>query len=140
MLVAPPQAGEVRIKITHTALCHTDAFTLSGEDPEGKFPCILGHEAAGIVESVGEGVTTVKPGDRVIPCYQVRVCFVEMRRSTMNLAPVMLGGGARVLGAMWPHQHGMWTRVLEEPDGQFDTLIVSDARASTHLVGVTCGS
>eukprot|EP00899_Mesostigma_viride_P014706 jgi/Mesvir1/23236/Mv09239-RA.1 len=68
--VAPPQEGEVRIKITHTALCHTDAFTLSGEDPEGIFPTILGHEAAGIVESVGPGVTNVAPGDHVIPCYQ----------------------------------------------------------------------
>lgn len=68
--VAPPQAGEVRIKITSTALCHTDAYTLDGLDPEGKFPCILGHEAAGIVESVGEGVTEVQPGDHVIPCYQ----------------------------------------------------------------------
>jgi len=68
--VAPPQAGEVRIKITHTALCHTDAYTLDGHDPEGLFPCILGHEAAGIVESVGEGVTEVKAGDHVIPCYQ----------------------------------------------------------------------
>ncbi|CAM6104737.1 unnamed protein product [Calypogeia fissa] len=68
--VAPPQAGEVRVKITHTALCHTDAYTLDGHDPEGLFPCILGHEAAGIVESVGEGVTEVQPGDHVIPCYQ----------------------------------------------------------------------
>lgn len=59
------------MKITHTALCHTDAFTLSGEDAEGKFPCILGHEAAGVVESVGPGVTHVQPGDHVIPCYQV---------------------------------------------------------------------
>nr|CAD1820922.1 unnamed protein product [Ananas comosus var. bracteatus] len=68
--VAPPQAGEVRIKILYTALCHTDAYTWSGKDPEGLFPCILGHEAAGIVESVGEGVTEVQPGDHVIPCYQ----------------------------------------------------------------------
>lgn len=67
--VHPPQKGEVRIKITHTALCHTDAYTLEGSDPEGLFPSILGHEAAGIVESVGEGVTSVKPGDHVIPCY-----------------------------------------------------------------------
>lgn len=59
---ASAQAGEVRIKITATALCHTDAYTLDGLDPEGLFPCILGHEAAGIVESVGEGVTSVKPG------------------------------------------------------------------------------
>ncbi|OAE25677.1 hypothetical protein AXG93_4368s1370 [Marchantia polymorpha subsp. ruderalis] len=68
--VAPPQAGEVRVKITHSAICHTDAYTLGGNDPEGLFPCILGHEAAGIVESVGEGVTEVQPGDKVIPCYQ----------------------------------------------------------------------
>ena len=59
--VAPPQEGEVRIKIAATALCHTDAYTLSGLDPEGKFPCILGHEAAGIVESVGPGVESVQP-------------------------------------------------------------------------------
>ncbi|KAG6403120.1 hypothetical protein SASPL_135337 [Salvia splendens] len=68
--VAPPLAGEVRIKILFTALCHTDAYTWSGKDPEGLFPCILGHEAGGIVESVGEGVTEVQPGDHVIPCYQ----------------------------------------------------------------------
>eukprot|EP00210_Caulerpa_lentillifera_P001671 g1606.t1 len=68
--VAPPQSGEVRIKIHFVALCHTDAYTLSGEDPEGLFPCILGHEASGIVESVGPDVESVKPGDHVIPCYQ----------------------------------------------------------------------
>lgn len=60
--VAPPKAGEVRIKIFSTALCHTDAYTLDGLDPEGTFPCILGHEGAGIVESVGEGVTEFKTG------------------------------------------------------------------------------
>lgn len=76
--VAPPQSGEVRIRVTHTALCHTDQFTLSGQDPEGLFPCILGHEASGVVESVGEGVTVVKPGDHVIPCYQAE-CFPEDR-------------------------------------------------------------
>jgi len=80
VIVAPPQAGEVRVKVTHTALCHTDAFTLSGDDAEGKFPCILGHEAAGIVESVGEGVTTVQPGDHCIPCYQAE-CFPEDQES-----------------------------------------------------------
>ncbi|KAG8286861.1 NAD/NADP dependent alcohol dehydrogenase [Homalodisca vitripennis] len=59
--VDPPQAGEVRIKVTSVALCHTDAYTLDGLDPEGIFPCVLGHEGAGIVESVGEGVTSFKP-------------------------------------------------------------------------------
>lgn len=67
--VMPPQAGEVRVRIIATGVCHTDAFTLSGEDPEGVFPCILGHEGGGIVESVGEGVTSVKVGDHVIPLY-----------------------------------------------------------------------
>ncbi|MCD4592390.1 alcohol dehydrogenase catalytic domain-containing protein, partial [Proteus mirabilis] len=67
--VMPPQAGEVLIKISHTGVCHTDAFTLSGDDPEGVFPAILGHEGAGVVVEVGEGVTSVKPGDHVIPLY-----------------------------------------------------------------------
>ncbi|WP_367435141.1 S-(hydroxymethyl)glutathione dehydrogenase/class III alcohol dehydrogenase [Snodgrassella alvi] len=67
--VAPPKAGEVLVKITHTGVCHTDAFTLSGDDPEGVFPVILGHEGAGIVVEVGESVTSVKPGDHVIPLY-----------------------------------------------------------------------
>ena len=67
--VAPPKAGEVLVKITHTGVCHTDAFTLSGDDPEGLFPAVLGHEGAGIVVEVGEGVTSVKPGDHVIPLY-----------------------------------------------------------------------
>ncbi|KAG0668527.1 S-(hydroxymethyl)glutathione dehydrogenase [Maudiozyma exigua] len=67
--VDPPKAHEVRIKIVNTAICHTDAYTLSGNDSEGMFPCILGHEGSGIVESVGPDVTTVKVGDHVIPLY-----------------------------------------------------------------------
>lgn len=67
--VMPPQAGEVRVRIIATGVCHTDAFTLSGDDPEGIFPVILGHEGGGIVESVGEGVTSIKVGDHVIPLY-----------------------------------------------------------------------
>jgi len=67
--VAPPQKGEVLVRITHTGVCHTDAFTLSGDDPEGVFPAVLGHEGAGVVVEVGEGVTSVKPGDHVIPLY-----------------------------------------------------------------------
>jgi S-(hydroxymethyl)glutathione dehydrogenase/alcohol dehydrogenase len=67
--VAPPRAGEVLVKISHTGVCHTDAFTLSGDDPEGLFPCVLGHEGAGVVVEVGEGVASVAPGDHVIPLY-----------------------------------------------------------------------
>jgi len=64
-----PKAGEVLVRLVATGVCHTDAFTLSGDDPEGAFPVILGHEGGGVVEEVGEGVTSVKPGDHVIPLY-----------------------------------------------------------------------
>ena len=64
-----PKASEVLVEIKATGLCHTDDFTLSGADPEGAFPAILGHEGAGVVVEVGAGVTSVKPGDHVIPLY-----------------------------------------------------------------------
>ena len=67
--VMPPQAGEVRVRIIASGVCHTDAYTLSGNDPEGIFPVILGHEGGGIVESIGPGVTSVQVGDHVIPLY-----------------------------------------------------------------------
>jgi len=67
--VGPPRANEVRIRIYYNGLCHTDAYTLSGKDPEGAFPVVLGHEGAGIVESIGPGVTNVKPGDNVVALY-----------------------------------------------------------------------
>jgi len=67
--VESPRAGEALVRITHTGVCHTDAFTLSGDDPEGIFPAVLGHEGGGVVVEVGEGVTGVKPGDHVIPLY-----------------------------------------------------------------------
>ena len=67
--VQDPKEGEVLVRMVATGVCHTDAFTLSGEDPEGIFPSILGHEGGGIVEAVGRGVTSVKPGDHVIPLY-----------------------------------------------------------------------
>ncbi|HAF55634.1 MAG TPA: S-(hydroxymethyl)glutathione dehydrogenase/class III alcohol dehydrogenase [Thauera sp.] len=67
--VEPPKKGEVLVRIVATGVCHTDAFTLSGDDPEGIFPSILGHEGGGIVEAVGEGVTSLAVGDHVIPLY-----------------------------------------------------------------------
>jgi len=67
--VMPPQRGEVRVRLLATGVCHTDAYTLSGGDSEGVFPCILGHEGSGIVEAVGAGVTSVAVGDHVIPLY-----------------------------------------------------------------------
>ena len=74
--VAPPKAGEVLVRIVASGVCHTDAFTLSGDDPEGIFPAVLGHEGGGIVEAVGEGVTSLEVGDHVIPLYtaECRTC------------------------------------------------------------------
>ncbi|HET7664269.1 MAG TPA: S-(hydroxymethyl)glutathione dehydrogenase/class III alcohol dehydrogenase [Rhodanobacteraceae bacterium] len=79
--VAPPKAGEVLVKIHATGVCHTDAFTLSGDDPEGVFPAVLGHEGGGVVVEVGEGVTSVKPGDHVIPLYTAECGECKMCRS-----------------------------------------------------------
>ncbi len=81
-----PKAGEVLVEIKATGICHTDAYTLSGADPEGLFPAILGHEGAGIVREVGAGVTALKAGDHVIPlytpeCRQCKTCL--SRRSNL---------------------------------------------------------
>jgi S-(hydroxymethyl)glutathione dehydrogenase/alcohol dehydrogenase len=76
-----PKAGEALVRIVATGVCHTDAFTLSGDDPEGVFPCILGHEGGGVVEAVGPGVTTVRPGDHVIPLYTPECGHCEFCRS-----------------------------------------------------------
>ncbi len=79
-----PKAGEVLVEIKATGICHTDAYTLSGKDPEGLFPTILGHEGAGVVVEVGAGVTSVKPGDHVIPLYtpECRQCEYCLSRKT----------------------------------------------------------
>lgn len=84
--VGAPKAGEVRVKVLYTGVCHTDEYTRSGLDPEGNFPSILGHEGAGIVESVGEGVTSLEVGDHVIPLYipQCRECkFCKSTKSNL---------------------------------------------------------
>jgi S-(hydroxymethyl)glutathione dehydrogenase/alcohol dehydrogenase len=79
-----PKAGEVLVEIKATGICHTDQFTLSGADPEGLFPAILGHEGAGVVLEVGPGVTSLKPGDHVIPLYtpECRECPSCLSRKT----------------------------------------------------------
>ena len=87
--IGGPKAGEVLVEVMATGICHTDAYTLSGADPEGIFPAILGHEGAGIVREVGAGVTTLKPGDHVIPlytpeCRQCKTCL--SRRSNLCTA------------------------------------------------------
>src|SRR6187401_3300977 len=79
-----PQDGEVLVELKATGICHTDEFTLSGADPEGLFPAILGHEGAGIVVDIGPGVTSVKKGDHVIPLYtpECRECPSCLSRKT----------------------------------------------------------
>ena len=87
-----PKDGEVLVEIKATGICHTDEFTRSGDDPEGIFPAILGHEGAGIVLEVGEGVTTLKPGDHVIPLYtpECRNCH-SCRSGKTNLCTAIRG-------------------------------------------------
>src|ERR1700752_3124783 len=79
-----PKAGEVLVENKANGICHTDAYTLDGFDPEGIFPSILGHEGAGVVLEVGAGVTSVKPGDHVIPLYtpECRQCKSCLSRRT----------------------------------------------------------
>jgi S-(hydroxymethyl)glutathione dehydrogenase/alcohol dehydrogenase len=79
-----PRQGEVLVEIKATGVCHTDAFTLSGDDPEGLFPAILGHEGAGVVVEVGAGVSSLKPGDHVIPLYtpECRQCEYCLSQKT----------------------------------------------------------
>ena len=79
-----PKEGEVLVEVKATGLCHTDHFTLSGADPEGLFPCILGHEGAGVVVDVGVGVKSLRKGDHVIPLYtpECRECEYCISRKT----------------------------------------------------------
>ncbi|NIB43049.1 S-(hydroxymethyl)glutathione dehydrogenase/class III alcohol dehydrogenase [Pseudomaricurvus alkylphenolicus] len=94
-----PKAGEVMIELKATGICHTDAFTLSGDDPEGEFPAILGHEGAGIVVEVGAGVTSVKPGDTVIPLYtpECRQCEYCLNPKTNLCQAIRSTQGAGVM-------------------------------------------
>ena len=87
-----PKAGEVLVEIKATGVCHTDAYTLSGNDPEGLFPAVLGHEGAGVVLEVGAGVPWLKPGDHVIPLYtpECRQCKFCLSRKT-NLCQLIRG-------------------------------------------------
>ena len=90
-----PRAGEVLVEIKATGICHTDKYTLSGADPEGLFPAILGHEGAGVVVEVGPGVTSLKPGDHVIPLYtpECRECEYCLSRKTNLCQKIRLTQG-----------------------------------------------
>ena len=122
--VEPPRAGEVLVRILASGVCHTDAFTLSGDDPEGLFPVVLGHEGGGIVVEVGAGVTSVKPGDHVIPLYtaECRVCrfctsgktnLCQAVRATQGKG-VMPDGTSRFSYNGQPLHHYMGTSTFSE--------------------------
>ncbi|HET9484272.1 MAG TPA: S-(hydroxymethyl)glutathione dehydrogenase/class III alcohol dehydrogenase [Xanthomonadales bacterium] len=122
--VEGPRAGEALVQIRATGVCHTDAFTLSGEDPEGLFPAILGHEGGGVVVEVGPGVTSVKPGDHVIPLYtaECRTCkfcrsgktnLCQAIRATQGRG-VMPDGSSRFSLRGKPIHHYMGTSTFSE--------------------------
>jgi S-(hydroxymethyl)glutathione dehydrogenase/alcohol dehydrogenase len=94
-----PRAGEVMVEIKATGICHTDEFTLSGKDPEGLFPAILGHEGAGVVVEVGPGISSLKPGDHVIPLYtpECRECEYCLSRKTNLCQKIRTTQGAGVM-------------------------------------------
>jgi S-(hydroxymethyl)glutathione dehydrogenase/alcohol dehydrogenase len=122
--VAPPQAGEVLLRVVATGVCHTDAFTLSGADPEGLFPAILGHEGGAVVEALGEGVTSVAVGDHVIPlytpeCRQCKFCrsgktnLCQAIRTTQGRG-LMPDGSSRFSKNGQPIHHYMGTSTFSE--------------------------
>lgn len=94
-----PKAGEVLVELKATGVCHTDAFTLSGDDPEGAFPVVLGHEGAGIVSAIGEGVTSLKVGDTVIPLYtpECRECEFCLNPKTNLCQKIRVTQGAGLM-------------------------------------------
>jgi S-(hydroxymethyl)glutathione dehydrogenase/alcohol dehydrogenase len=119
-----PKPGEVLVRVVATGVCHTDAYTLSGADPEGIFPAVLGHEGGGIVEDVGRGVTSVAPGDHVIPlytpeCSQCNFCrsgktnLCQAIRQTQGKG-LMPDGTSRFSKAGRPIYHYMGTSTFSE--------------------------
>src|ERR1700726_3832628 len=157
--VEGPRAGEVLVEIKATGICHTDEFTLSGADPEGIFPAILGHEGAGVVVETGAGVTSLKPGDHVIPLYtpECRQCEYCLSRKT-NLCVairatqgrgVMPDGTSRFTSEGTPVMHYMGTStfanftVLPEialakirPDAPFDKVCYIGCGVTTGIGAV----
>lgn len=120
--VAPPQKGEVRIKVTGSSLCHTDMGVMDGSDSESVYPIILGHEVAGVVESVGDGVTSVKPGDVVIPLYipECRECKFCKSGKTNLCQAVRATQGKGVM-----------------PDGSVRFKLKKDGTEIKHFMGIS---
>ena len=115
-----PRAGEVLVEIMATGICHTDAFTLSGADPEGMFPAILGHEGAGVVREVGPEVTSLEPGDHVIPLYtpECRECEYCLHPKTNLCQSIRTTQGQGVM-----------------PDGTTRFTLAADGTPVHHFMG-----
>src|SRR5437762_2091733 len=122
--LAAPQAGECLVRLVATGVCHTDAYTMSGRDPSGLFPTVLGHEGGGVVEEVGAGVTSLRPGDHVIPLYipECRACKFCLSGRT-NLCAALLAtqgkglmpdGTSRLAQRGRPLHHYMGTSTFAE--------------------------
>jgi S-(hydroxymethyl)glutathione dehydrogenase/alcohol dehydrogenase len=151
--VAPPKAGEVRVKVIANALCHTDVYTLTGQDPEGLFPCILGHEAGAVVESIGPGVSSVNVGDKIIPCYTPEckeASCIFCNSSKTNLCPkirstqgqgVMPDGTSRFTCKGKPLYHFMGCSTFSEYTvlAEISCAKVSDAADLSSVCPLACG-
>lgn len=149
--VAPPGPNEIRVKIISNALCHTDLYTLDGLDPEGLFPCILGHEAIGVIESVGSQVSNLKVGQTVIPCYtpQCKNCLFCDNQNT-NLCPkirayqgkgIMPDGTTRFTGPKGPIYHFMGCSTLTEYTviHELSAAVVHNGGNPNELCMLGCG-
>ena len=126
--LAPPKAGEVLVKLAATGVCHTDAYTLSGRDPEVLFPSVLGHEGAGIVEEVGAGVTSLAPGDHVVAA-AVEVAYAMcLEGQKVGGGRVALVRGQAVLRPLGIEQaHRVISRGLGEDGGGRDRRLAGVA-------------
>lgn len=125
VIVAPPAAGEVRIRVVSSAVCHTDLYTLSGSDGEAVWPAILGHEAAGVVESIGAGVTSLAPGDFVVPLYtaECRECRFCVSKKTNLCSKVRATQGKGLM-----------------PDGTTRFTLAASGAPVFHYMGVSAFS
>src|ERR1700731_115549 len=155
-----PKAGEALVEIKATGICHTDAFTLSGKDPEGLFPSIMGHEGAGVVVETGPGVTTLKPGDHVIPLYipecrncpsclsgRTNLCMAIRETQGRGLMPDgtsrFSSGGQRVYHYMGTSTFANFTVVPEialakiRADAPFDKVCYIGCGVTTGIGAVT---
>ena len=154
-----PKEGEVLVKLAATGVCHTDAYTLSGRDPEGLFPSVLGHEGAGVVEDVGPGVTSVAPGDHVVPlympeCRQCKFCLSGKTNLCITLRDkqgqgLMPDGTSRLRFKGEKIHHYMGTSTFGErtvlpeiavakirPDAPFDKVCLFGCAVSTGIGAV----